>query len=239
MCAWKAFAAACSFLHNFVPWVQPVCSCQCFPTDAFIFCVGGRCWVRGHLHKMVPSDLHNDGCPFSRLLRCGVGPPGLKNLRFAMTIQIRHPPVFDGRLGFGHPPPLSSPGDCQIKQSFHYLSFETVRYNSPKPSSCRKKGARKKKFTLNRTHDNKNAMNAPMVLVVDPRGHYNSRRHFADGVCSHIQMSRSITFSMRKQKCNPCSQTECEKVGPHSFLCTMPHSQKSSQTCLVPTIWIE
>ena len=112
-------------------------------TDAFIICVGGRWWARGHLHPMVPSEPHNDGCPFSRLLRCGVGPPGLKNLRFAMTIQIRHPPVFDGRLGFGHPPPFPSPGDCQIKQSL--LPFlETVQYNSPKPSSCRKKVRGKK-----------------------------------------------------------------------------------------------
>lgn len=116
-------------------------------------------------------------------------------------------------------------GDCPVQQS--------------KTELLQKKGARKKKYTLNRTHDNKNAMNAPMVLVVDLRGYYNSRRHFADGVCSHIQMSRSITFSMRKQKCNPCSQTECAKVGPHSFLCTMPHSQKTSQACLVPTIWIK
>ena len=49
--------------------------------------------------SFTTMDAHFLGC-----FDVASAPPGFKKLRFAMTIQIRHPPVFDGRIGFGHPP---------------------------------------------------------------------------------------------------------------------------------------
>ena len=40
---------------------------------------------------------------------------------------------------------ISLPGDCPVKQSFRSLCLETAQYNSPRPSSCKQKGARQKK----------------------------------------------------------------------------------------------
>ena len=39
---------------------------------------------------------------------------------------------------------ISLPGHCPEKQSFRCLCLEAAQYNSPRPSSCSKKGARKK-----------------------------------------------------------------------------------------------
>ena len=152
--------------------------------------------------SFTTMDAHFLGC-----FDVASAPPRFKK------VEVRHddPNSASTGLRWSHwiwpPPPLPSAWRLPNKTVLLLPFLGGCPVQQSKTEFLQKKGARKKKYTLNRTHDNKNAMNAPMVLVVDLRGHYKSRRHFADDACSHIQMSRSITFSMRKQKCNPCSRT--------------------------------